>query len=74
MDNLETIFFDETITSSDRTLIIPFGGFNSEITIIGTQVFSQEVTTTPRYQQSVQKQQQDYLNAWKSVINSCTFN
>jgi len=60
VDNLETIFFDETITSSDRTLIIPFGGFNSEITIVGTQVFSQ-VTTTPRYQQSVQKQQQDYL-------------
>jgi len=54
MDNLETIFFDETITSSDRTLIIPFGGFNSEITIIGTQVFSQEVTTAP----TIQPQQQ----------------
>jgi len=53
MDNLETIFFDETITSSDRTLIIPFGGFNSEITI-GTQVFSQEVTTAP----TIQPQQQ----------------
>ena len=54
MDNLETIFFDETITSSDRTLIIPFGGFNSEITIVGTQVFSQEVTTAP----TIQPQQQ----------------
>ena len=54
MDDLETIFFDETITSSDRTLIIPFGGFNSEITIIGTQVFSQEVTTAP----TIQPQQQ----------------
>ena len=53
MDNLETIFFDETITSSDRTLIIPFGGFNSEITIVGTQVFSQ-VTTAP----TIQPQQQ----------------
>ena len=54
MDNLETIFFDETITSSDRTLIIPFGGFNSEIIIVGTQVFSQEVTTAP----TIQPQQQ----------------
>ena len=55
LDDLVTPFFDETITtSSDRTLIIPFGGFNSEITIIGTQVFSQEVTTAP----TIQPQQQ----------------
>jgi len=53
IDDLETIFFDETITSSDRTLFIPFGGFNSEITIVGTQVFSQ-VTTAP----TIQPQQQ----------------
>ena len=32
--------------------------------------FSEIEKSTPRYQQSVQKQQQDYLNAWKSVINS----
>ena len=55
LDDLVTPFFDETITtSSDRTLIIPFGGFNSEIVIVGTQVFSQEVTTAP----TIQPQQQ----------------
>ncbi len=55
LDDLVTPFFDETITtSSDRTLIIPFGGFNSEIIIVGTQVFSQEVTTAP----TIQPQQQ----------------
>ncbi len=32
--------------------------------------FSEIEKSTPRYQQSVQKQQRDYLNAWKSVINS----
>ena len=32
--------------------------------------FSKIEKSTPRYQQSVQKIQQDYLNAWKSVINS----
>jgi len=32
--------------------------------------FSEIEKSTPRYQQSVQKQQQDYLNSWKSVINS----
>ena len=32
--------------------------------------FSEIEKSTPRYQQSVQKQQQDYLNAWKNVINS----
>ena len=32
--------------------------------------FSEIEKSTPRYQQSVQKIQQDYLNAWKSVINS----
>jgi len=46
IDGLEYHFFDETTTSSDRTVTIPFGRFNSEITIMGTQVFSQ-VTTAP---------------------------
>jgi len=32
--------------------------------------FTEIEKSTPRYQQSVQKIQQDYLNAWKSVINS----
>lgn len=32
--------------------------------------FSEIEKSTPRYQESLQKQQQDYLNAWKSVINS----
>ena len=41
VNSIEYQVFDETITSSDRTLTIPFGAFNSEITIIGTHVFSQ---------------------------------
>ncbi len=41
MDDLEIFFFEETLTSSDRTITIPFGRFNSEIIIIGTQLFSQ---------------------------------
>jgi len=45
--------FDETKTSSDRTVTIPFKRTAHEIKIIGTQVFSQ-VTTTP----TVQLQQQ----------------
>ncbi len=32
--------------------------------------FSEIEKSTPRYQQSATKLQQDYLNAWKSVINS----
>jgi len=45
--------FDETKTSVDRTVTIPFKRNNHIITIIGTQVFSQ-VTATP----AVQLQQQ----------------
>ena len=52
LDSLENQF-EETITSSDRTLIISFGGFNTEIIIVGTQVFS-KVTAAP----TVQPQQQ----------------
>ncbi len=44
LNDIENQFFDETITSSNRTLSITFGAFNSEITIIGTQVFSQRAT------------------------------
>jgi len=45
--------FDETKTSFDRTVTIPFKRNNNIITIMGTQVFSQ-VTATP----AVQLQQQ----------------
>ncbi len=44
VDDLGYLFFDEIITSSDRTVTIPFGKFNSEIKIIGTHVFSQRAT------------------------------
>ena len=40
VDNVENHFFEETITSTDRTIIITFASFDSEIIIIGTQVFS----------------------------------
>jgi len=47
---------DEIITVSDRTVTIPLRGYNSTITIIGTQVFSQ-VTTAPTIipQQQIEK-------------------
>ena len=46
--------FDETMTSSDRTVTIPFKRANSEIIITGTQVFS-PVTTVPTLQQKIDK-------------------
>ena len=52
LDSIENQF-EEIITSSDRTLIISFGGFNTEIIIVGTQVFPR-VTAAP----TVQPQQQ----------------
>ena len=45
IDNLEFYFIEETSTSSSRTVTIPFERFNSEIKIIGTQVFSQEASS-----------------------------
>ena len=47
---------DEIITVSDRTVTIPLKGYNSKITIIGTQVFSQ-VTPAPTIipQQQIEK-------------------
>ena len=56
INNLEYHFYEETITSSDRTVIIPFRKADSEINIVGTQVFSQ-VTTAPtvRPQQQIEK-------------------
>ena len=44
INNIEYQLFEETITLSDRTLSIPFGPFDSEITIMGTHVFSQRAT------------------------------
>jgi len=56
IDGLGYQFFLETVTPTDRTITIPFQKFNSEIIIIGTQVFSQ-VTTAPtiRPQQQIEK-------------------
>jgi len=47
---------DEIITFSDRTVTIPLRGYNTEITIIGTQIFSQ-VTPAPTIipQQQIEK-------------------
>ena len=47
---------DEIITFSDRTVTIPLRGYNTSITIIGTQVFSQ-VTPAPTVipQQQIEK-------------------
>jgi len=53
INGLEYYFYDETITSSDRTVTIPFGRSDTEIEITGTQVFSR-VTASP----TVQPQQQ----------------
>jgi len=56
INNLEYHFYEETKTSSDRTVIIPFRKADFEIIITGTQVFSQ-VTTAPtvRPQQQIEK-------------------
>jgi len=34
------------------------------------EFFTEIEKSTPTYQQSMQKQQKDYLNAWKTIINS----
>ena len=45
-------FFEETTTSTDRTITIPFGRSDFEIIIIGTHVFSKIAPTkTPQSQQ-----------------------
>ena len=41
VDNVIYPIYEEIITSTDRTITIPFAGFDHEIIIIGTQVFSQ---------------------------------
>jgi len=53
INQLEYHFYEETKTSSDRTVTIPFGRSDTEIEITGTQVFSR-VTASP----TVQPQQQ----------------
>jgi len=50
INKLEYHFYEETITSFDRTVIIPFRKSDTEIEIIGTQVFSRELTTAATVQ------------------------
>ncbi len=53
VNDIESLFLKETVTTSDRTLTISFRGYSSEIIIIGTQVFSQRAplpTVTPQQQ------------------------
>ena len=52
-------FYDETTTSSDRTLTIPFGKSDYDIIITGTQLFSQ--VTTPTKLLPMEKMIQDEL-------------
>jgi len=47
--------FDETMTSSDRTVTIPFKRANSEIIITGTHVFSQVATAQTTQPQTTEK-------------------
>ena len=44
---LRIVSYDETKTLRDRIVSIPFKRGNNEITITGTQVFSQELATPP---------------------------
>ena len=50
INQLEYHFYEEIITSSDRTVTIPFRRADTEIEIIGTQVFFQELTTAATVQ------------------------
>ena len=53
VSGLNLNFFDEISTSTDRTITIPFGRSDDEITITGTHVFSQ-ITNTAQLTQSQQ--------------------
>lgn len=46
VSGLKLDFYDETVTSSDRTVTIPLKRGNSEVIITGTHVFSQVTTQT----------------------------
>ena len=50
INQLEYHFYEEIITSSDREVTIPFRKSDTEIIIIGTQVFSRELTTAATVQ------------------------
>jgi hypothetical protein len=54
VSGLELNSVDETITSFDRTVTIPFKRANSEIIITGTQIFGQ-VSTQPTQPQSIEQ-------------------
>ena len=50
VSGLNLNFFDETATSSDRTVTIPFSRSDYEVIITGTQVFSQISTVQTKTQ------------------------
>ncbi len=60
VSGLNLNFFDETMTSSDRTITIPFSRSDFEIAIIGTQLFSQPNTVQTKTQ-SIDTMIQDEL-------------
>ena len=53
--------YDETATSRDRTITIPFKRNNSEIIITGTHVFAQVPTTQTTQAQTIEKRIDDEL-------------
>jgi len=56
--------FDETKTKFDRTVKIPFKRSNHEITIMGTQIFSQETIAPPsQLQQEIEKKIESELRS-----------
>jgi len=64
LNNLEYRVIEETVTSSDRTITILFQGFNDEIIIIGTQVFSQRAPLpTVTLQQQIDDKTKKELNS-----------
>jgi hypothetical protein len=64
VDNIEYHSLEETITSSDRTFTIHFASFNSEIIIMGTQIFSQKSSLpTVTLQQQIDDKIKKELNS-----------
>jgi len=55
VEGLKLISFDETTTSSDRTVTIPIRRGNSEIIITGTHVFAQVATAQTTQPQTTEK-------------------
>jgi len=61
VSGLKLISYDETTTSSDRTVTIPIRRGDSEIIITGTHVFSQVATAQTTQPQSIEKRIQAEL-------------